>query len=284
MSPISDAAVAPLGFQLVAPGPVLRPYVREYWSFRADSVQPAYREEFMHPTGGFGLVFNLGDELYLDARPVAAPVFLDGATTRSRRMGFVGHVEVIGIRFHAGGAYPFLAVPLIELQNALNVLELRNDAFLIQLHSRLHETPSLAGRIGLMEEWLVRQLSAGVARSQLIPASLLRLRREIEVLGQHSGRVSIPKIADDLAISQRQLEHLYRSQVGMTPLQYVRLQRIERARLALSESRQSNTHLAAALGFYDQAHFIRDFQSVIGVTPYAYMRRKHGDAGQRHRP
>jgi AraC-like DNA-binding protein len=83
------------------------------------------------------------------------------------------------------------------------------------------------------------------------------------------------ELAEDLGISQRKLEQLYRIQVGMTPLQYIHLKRIELARMALKQKKQSNTHLAADLGFYDQAHFIREFSSVIGITPYTYMMRKH---------
>jgi AraC-like DNA-binding protein len=89
---------------------------------------------------------------------------------------------------------------------------------------------------------------------------------------------SLPELAEDLAISQRQLEHLYRSQVGMTPTQYMRLQRVEIARLALTQGKQSNTRLAADLGYYDQAHFIHEFRSVMGITPHAYMVRKHQEA------
>ncbi|HEX7962350.1 MAG TPA: helix-turn-helix transcriptional regulator, partial [Terriglobales bacterium] len=213
--------------------------------------------------------------------PVAPPVFLDSANTTSRRMGFQGHVDIMGVRFQEGGAFPFLQVPLIDLQNELNLLDRLDDASLFQLHSRLCEATAMPTRIGLLEGWLMKQLSLGVARSGLIPESLARLRKEIALLRQGFGLSSIPKVADDLAISERQLEHLYRSQVGMTPKQYVRLQRIECARLALSHEKQPNAQLAAALGFYDQAHFIREFRAIIGVTPSAYMRRKHRDAAGR---
>jgi AraC-like DNA-binding protein len=38
---------------------------------------------------------------------------------------------------------------------------------------------------------------------------------------------------------------------------------------------QSTARLAAELGFYDQAHFIREFSAVIGMTPQAYAKRHH---------
>ncbi len=37
--------------------------------------------------------------------------------------------------------------------------------------------------------------------------------------------------------------------------------------------------LAASLGWFDQAHFSRDFRAVTGTTPSAYLRRAHAARG-----
>lgn len=274
MTQTPEARLAYLGFQLIPPRPLLRPYVRSYWYFRRESPLSTYHEEFMHPTGGFGIVFNFGDQLRLDAQPLAAPVFLDGTNTVSRRLGFLGHIELMGIRFHEGGAFPFFGIPLIEFQDELNVLEGLKNAALLRLHSRLYEAKSLSARLDLVESWLIERLSLGITRSALIPESLSRLRAAVTALRQGYRRASISELTEELAISQRQLEHLYRGQVGMTPMHYMRLQRVEIARLALAQEKQSNIRLAADLGYYDQAHFIHEFRSVIGITPYAYRLRK----------
>ncbi len=273
MSQTPEAQLAYLGFQLVRPGRLLRPYVRSYWHFRRETPLLTYHEEYMHPGGGFGIVFNFGDKLWLDAQPVTEPVFLDGTNTVSRRLGFLGHVEVMGIRFFEGGAYPFLGIPLHELRNELILLDALDRPGLLRLQARLHEAPSLPARINLIEEWLIDRLALGKERNALIPASLAMLR-------QGGGHTPIPELARELAISQRQLERLYQSQVGMSPKQYARLLRIDAARLALKHlNEHTTTRLAAELGFYDQSHFIREFSAVIGMTPYTYMRRKHKRSG-----
>jgi AraC-like DNA-binding protein len=270
--------LAYLGFRLIHPHSLLRPYVGDYWSLRREIALPVYHEEYMHPSGGFGIVFNFGDQVYLDTLPITTPVFLDGANTRSRRVGFLGHVEMLGIRFHEGGAFPFLGMPLIELQDEPDMVEPRISASLLDLYDRLRATTTFSARICLIESWLMQRLIGGATLSALIPASLKMLREEIALLRHGNRMSSIATLANDLAISPRQLEHLYRNQVGIAPLQYLRLQRVQLARLALIQKKQSNARLAAALGFYDQPHFIREFRSVIGVTPHAYMRRKHGDS------
>lgn len=275
MADDSHTSLTDLGFQLVPPSGSLRPYIQSFWSLRRATPQLTFREEYMHPRGGFGVVFNFGDPVFLDGRLVKEPLFLDGANTRSRKMGFVGSVDMVGVRFREGGAYPFLGVPLHELRDTFTLLDVLDRRQLLTLHARLAETAVLAHRFQLLDQWLVARLAQGQARSLLIPPSLARLQAQV-------GLLPIPQLADELAVSQRQLERLFQLQVGMTPKQYARLVRVETARLALKQHPATTTRLAVDLGFYDQAHFIREFRSVIGMTPTAYKKRQlPADADER---
>src|SRR5262245_43643772 len=168
----SEAQLAYLGFQLIPPGPLLRPFVRHYWTFRRDTPLLDYHEEYMHPVGGCGMVFNFGDTVRLDSEEVTAPVFLDGANTISRKMGFFGQVELIGVRFWTGGAYPFFAVPLAELMNEVAALDALDWRSLMRLYGRMVEAKMLPARLRLLEEWLLGRLALGKTRDPLIPASL----------------------------------------------------------------------------------------------------------------
>lgn len=267
MPPTAETKLVDLGFQLILPSQLLQPYVRSYWYFRRETPLLAYREEYMHPTGGFGMVFNLGGALHLDAQAITQPIFLDGANTVSRKMGFSGRVEVLGVRFREGGAYPFLGMPLSELRNEIAFLDAVKSSGLAELQARLQETAAPSDRITLLEEWLLGRLLLGKERHAIIPASLTLLRRA-------HGQLLVPDLADKLAVSQRHLERLYQSQVGMSPKQYALLQRVEMARLALKQlNGQTTADVAADLGYFDQAHFIHEFSAVIGVTPYAYLKR-----------
>jgi AraC-like DNA-binding protein len=273
MAQTPESKLAYLGFQLISPGRLLRPYVRSYWHFQRETALGAYHEEFMHPTGGYGIVFNFGDGLRLDGEAIGEPVFLDGTNTYSRKMGFIGRVELMGIRFYEGGAYPFLGVPLNELRNETGLLDALGRGELLNLQARLQEAKSLPARIDLLDEWLINRLRRGKEQHVLIPPSLTIVRQQKEAL-------FIPKLAEELSISQRQLERLYQSQVGMSPKQYAQLLKVERARLALKQlNGQTTVRVAADLGYYDQSHFIREFQSVIGMTPYAYLKRSQQPAG-----
>jgi AraC-like DNA-binding protein len=257
-----------LGFKLVTPSPALQPFVRSFYYFRSQQPLAARHEEAMNPRGGYAMVFNLGDSLTLDAHPVRDAVFLDGANTVSRKMGFAGQVELIGVRFHEGGAFPFLGLPLSELRDGTGLLDALSASPLSALHGHLHAAQTLPERIALLETWLTRRLATGKPRDAVIPASLRFIQAQ-------SGQLLMPTLSERFGLSQRQLERLYQTQVGMTPKQYARLLRIEAARSALKQlGDRSLTSLAQDLGYYDQPHFIHEFNAVMGITPLAYARRQ----------
>jgi len=55
--------------------------------------------------------------------------------------------------------------------------------------------------------------------------------------------------------------------MGITPVQYVLAQRIERAKGLLAHSDTSLAHIALQRGFADQSCFTNRFRSLIGATP-----------------
>jgi AraC-like DNA-binding protein len=176
---------------------------------------------------------------------------------------------VIETPFQEGGAFPLLGIPLHELQNEINVLSALGRAELITLHGHLYETKTLPVRIALLETWLLHRLSLGKKQHALVPASLTALRA-------WGGNLRMSDFAEKWSVSQRQLERLYQREVGMSPKQYAGLLRIERARSLLKCMNGGSTAcLALDLGFSDQAHFIREFRAVVGLTPHAYLKRHH---------
>lgn len=262
-----EPPLADLGLRLITPGPPLRPYVKSYWCLEHRDSLPVYREEFMHPRGGFGIVFNFGDAVFLNGQPRAEPVFLDGSTVVSRRMGLLGNIDLLGINFHEGGAYPFVGVSLAELRNEVHPLDVMDRALLLELYARLAGEAGPLARINRLEEWLLGRLLRGKPRDSLIPASLALLRAG-------RGVLTIPALTQQLAVSQRHLERLYQTQVGISPKQYSQLVRVETARLSLKRIHGSSmTRLANDLGYSDQSHFIREFSAVVGMTPTAYRQR-----------
>ena len=83
----------------------------------------------------------------------------------------------------------------------------------------------------------------------------------------YAERLSVPDIAAQTGISQRQLGRVFQDHLGVTPIAYYAHLRLERARILLRQtSLQSNT-IAASCGFTSQAQFSRMYKNAFGVQP-----------------
>src|SRR5262249_25375562 len=64
--------------------------------------------------------------------------------------------------------------------------------------------------------------------------------------------------------------HIFKSDVGMPPIRYLRQLRMERAKGLLESSFLSVKEIAFQVGLNDESHFVRDFKSTYGFSPALY--------------
>lgn len=94
-----------------------------------------------------------------------------------------------------------------------------------------------------------------------------RLYDAINIILQNFGVINLEKDIDT-GISHRQLRRLFTYYIGDTPKSFskvVRFQNILKAKPSTQSLRKNK--LFYDLGYYDQAHFIKDFKNFYGVTP-----------------
>lgn len=263
----AEKHLAYLGLKIFNPSPELSPYIRCYWAIGGDDTYlTTPHQEFLHPAGSFGLIFNLSDSLKIDGKPLANGTLFDGTNTVSRRLTFMGKVAALGVCFQAGGAYPFFETPLHQMTNAVAITNATDQAFAQKLYAILKQGHWLEDAIERLEALFFGQLRRHEEAASVVPYSLEKIR-------ESAGQLSIQDMLDDLAIGQRQLERLYKTQVGITPKHYARLMRVQESRLSLRQRLTTSlAELSADVGFYDQSHFVREFKSIIGLTPHQYHR------------
>ncbi|QEL64651.1 hypothetical protein OTERR_11750 [Oryzomicrobium terrae] len=187
-------------------------------------------------------------------------------------------VDFIAVRFRAGMVHRFTAIPGAELADAfLTPGDLWGPAG-AHLAVRLAETPSLPARAALLQAFLRARLRAD-ALDALAETAVARLYRQSPAgagdgHGAHddgNAAAGIARLAADLDLGRRQLERRVGALTGLAPVAWKRLVRLQKTarRLALAPD-ASLTDTALALGYYDQAHCIRDFRALAGLTPGQY--------------
>ena len=84
------------------------------------------------------------------------------------------------------------------------------------------------------------------------------------------GELSLADFAQAVNLSVWRLSHVFKSEVGMPPMRYLRLLRMERAKVLLESSFLSVKEIAFRVGLNDESHFVRDFKSAYGFSPALY--------------
>ena len=93
------------------------------------------------------------------------------------------------------------------------------------------------------------------------------------------GELSLAEFAQSVNLSVWRLCHIFKSDVGMPPIKYLRLLRMERAKGLLESSFLSVKEIAFQVGLNDESHFVRDFKTTYGSSPAIYRSqfKRNGD-------
>jgi AraC-like DNA-binding protein len=242
-----------------APHPALAPHVRSLagWHERTDG--PVSRHEL--PGGRIVLVVSFGPALDIDGRRFGSFVAgLHDAPVLTEHAG-LGH----GIQAYLTplGAQRLLGMPMAELTRDVVELEDLIGPAADELAERLASAPGWAARFDPFERAIVqRVLGAPPVRPELEWAW--------ERLVRSDGAAPVGALAQELGWSRRHFTTTFREQLGMPPKALARILRFERALDRLREGAEL-AEVALDAGYYDQAHFNRDFRAFAGTTPTEYL-------------
>jgi AraC-like DNA-binding protein len=206
------------------------------------------------PDGAMDVLFGAGDA---GARVI-------GPMTRAIVVEAPRASRAAGVRFRPGAAIELLGVAARELRDgSASAVDVWGAAGRT-LDARLAEARDAAGVIAAIEAELVSR----VARSRSPDA---RVTRAVALLEANGGELPIPAVAATVGVGERQLERLFDERVGYGPKAFARVARLQRATRAISRGwAPSWARLALQCGYADQAHLVREFRALTGVTPSAY--------------
>jgi len=253
-----------------APGPALRGVVQRYCGYVEETAAPLRRREPASAT--VTVIMSFGPRILVDGERhdsfVAGPS--EGPATTEH--GGVQHG--IELNLTPPAARRLLGVPMHELLGRVVPLDAVLDGG--TLLEELAEAGGWEQRFARLDAELSRRLEAAPPSHPAVRAAYARLTAT-------RGAVPVGVLAEELGWSRRHLAARFRDEVGVSPKALARLLRFEHA-LELLGARErtarSLADVAYASGYYDQAHFNRDFRAFAGVTPGELLaRRLPGDGG-----
>lgn len=259
-------------YRTYTPRPPLSDFVDLFWLYEGYDLPHA--KERVLPTGTMELILDLReDELRVydgqnyEQFQSFGMALICGAHSESFVIDTASQASIMGVHFKPGGAFPFLKLPAEELRNAHVSLETLWGAKAVELRDRLLEAETPEARFCILEGILVTQAARPLARH---PAVAVALKEFQDAL--HTRTIS--DVSDRTGLSQRRFIRVFSEEVGLTPKRFCRVRRFQEVlRLIKREQRVDWGETALEAGYFDQAHFIHDFQAFSGLTPTAYLAR-----------
>lgn len=121
-----------------------------------------------------------------------------------------------------------------------------------------------------------------LARGVFGPGGLARwqARRTLTYIDGHlESKLDVPMLAGLVSFSKSHFSRAFKQSLGLPPMTYVTMRRLERAMTLMTSTSQQLTEIALICGFADQSHLNRSFRRVIGVSPGRWRRTRLQRAG-----
>ena len=252
-----------------SPAPPLRPYVERYLGYRQEGFAPGVHRGL--PSRHLTFIISLADPVDIagmpDAhqRPGTYQAFLGGLHAAPATIRHEGTQIGVSLDLTPTGARALLGVPAGALAWSVVDLEDVLGPPGRELVDRLADAPTWADRFAVLDAVLARRVVPGTGP----PPETVRAWDRLVASG---GTLDVRALASDVGWSRRHLSERFRSELGLPPKVAARVLRFERARRLLQlPARPPLADVAAACGFYDQAHLNRDWRELAGCSPTTWL-------------
>jgi AraC-like DNA-binding protein len=255
------------------PAVALQRYVEFYWEGQFNTIHQPLLNLHVAPNGFAELIIHLTD-IHCDL-PVTdgwsqSPDYtIIGLYTMPYEVQFRQLVKVFGIRFKPEGIYNLFGIPASVFSENYEDMELILGKEFREYCWKIRESTETNQKIALSNSYLFKQLEKHHPESTY-------LNRAAELIRNSDGIEKIDDLPDKVYISLRQLEREFKQKIGVSPKKYLRIARLNNVNRMLEKNGHIEfTKIAHDCGYADQAHFIRDFKSMMGVNPTIFIKERH---------
>ena len=183
-----------------------------------------------------------------------------GALTRFEDVQLLPGQLLVGLRFHPGMWATQVGVPADLITDRLPSLEEFWGQRARTLLARLEDARS------------PEDCATVLAQSVRCNHSATPLQRALAWMRARHGVVSLDQVARQTGLSLRQFRRLCWQHTGLSPKMLARILRFRHAFSRVHNEAGEHASLAADCGYFDQSHFIAEFQRFSGRTPAAFRR------------
>ena len=240
-------------YREIRPSARLQRYVECYWSQSRNDAG----DYVVLPDGCVDILFTrIGTE------PVGLTTV--GLMTTPLKASSTTGQSYFGVRFRPGMASAFWPGAELLMDQVKPLEDLTGSGAARRLSEQLATSAGAAEMAEVMN---------GMLRPLNPPDVGMRLLWQME-----SSETSLDRVIARSGLSNRHSRRLCLERAGVSPKYLSRILRFRRAaeKMAKLGAQPSSAHFAVACGYYDQAHFIREFQEFASCTPGRFLQSRRG--------
>lgn len=251
-------------FRVIKPHPVLASYIKQYWILEVNHFSGI--SERIIPTGCVSLVFHKQNLLFSSKDSSLQPrTFICGQSTNFTDLTSQNGIKMIVVDFYPFSARLFLNEAINEFQEYNVSVDDINDIDLNELQKKVEDNNNDYEIIELIETFLIHRLSLSDNYH------IKRITEAVRLI-ESSTELSIKKLSEETALSNKHFTRVFSEYVGITPKGFHRIVRFQKSLFLLQQNiHKSLTEVALHSGYYDQSHMIREFICFSGYTPQQYI-------------
>ncbi len=232
----------------------LQAFVDYFWVVEWDMGERPAEVQRVLPYPNAHLVFDCGQ--------TAVHGVVRGAFVRTVE----GAGRVLGVRFKPGGLRPFIDRPLSRLADRTMAVDDVLKVSGADAEQRVLRQASDASMVAAAQAMLEAVLPAPAPRARVAAQA-------VEAAAAAQGPTSVGALCAQVGIEERALQRLFSNYVGVSPKWVIQRFRLQEAAWRLAQRAPVDlAALAGELGFFDQAHFTRNFTRLVGQSPLDYWK------------
>jgi AraC-like DNA-binding protein len=250
------------------PAPSLRPLIARYMGYRMEGFPPALHRGL--PSQSMTFIVSLHDPVDLlrapgHAHPLSLDAFVSGLHETNALIQHDGTQIGVSIDLTPFGTRALLGMPASALAGTVAPLDTVLGPRAGELVDRLRAAESWTDRFAVLDDVLARR----VEHDATAPTDVVWAWDRLVASG---GLVEVRTLARELGWSPRHFGERFRCELGIAPKVAARVLRFGRSRRMMQgDTSRSLSDVAAACGFYDQAHLAREWRALAGCPPSQWI-------------
>jgi AraC-like DNA-binding protein len=231
--------------------------VVESYNHRNDFIVPLYAN------GSPTLVFN--SSVAISKNNNVNHLILYGQTIKPSELAIRDNFTLIAYFLYPNALTSLFGIAANELKDKGIELAFFNQVKTSSLQEQLLNTSILNDRLNLLDNFIKKLADNSVSTD-------IRTEFAIKTINKSKGQISLQNIQQELGITERTLQRIFETNVGLSPRMYSRVYQFQSAFQKMNKYPFSKiSDLAYDYGFADQSHFTRVFKEFTNLTPTIYL-------------